>query len=62
MTDFDFSYDKTIKSVETSLERLGVDCLDLVQVHDVEYVKDVNQIINETLPALEKMIKLGKVR
>ena len=59
---FDFSYDRTIKSVETSLEKFGVDCIDLIQVHDLEFVDDSDQIINETLPALEKMVKLGKAK
>ena len=31
---FDFTRDKTIKSVEQSLERLGVEYIDLIQVED----------------------------
>ena len=31
---FDFTRARTLASVETSLQRLGLDCIDLVQVTD----------------------------
>ena len=59
---FDFSYNRVIQTVQTSLERFGVEYIDLVQVHDLEFALDLNQIVNETLPALHEMVKQGKVR
>lgn len=31
-------------------------------MHDFEFALDINQIVNETLPALAEMKKQGKVR
>ena len=60
---FDWSYDKTIASVESSLKLLKIEYIDLIQVHDPEFCSDnFNQIIDETLPALDKLRKQGKVR
>ena len=36
LEQFDFTYDRTIKSVEESLERLQLEYIDTVQVHDPE--------------------------
>jgi L-galactose dehydrogenase len=58
---FDFSADRVIKSVDESLARLNVDYVDLIQCHDIEFA-DVNQIVNETLPALHNLKSTGKVR
>ena len=33
---FDYSYDGVMRSLEFSLERLGVDSIDMVFVHDVD--------------------------
>ena len=35
-TLFDYSYDKTLCSIEESLERLGTDRLDIVFIHDID--------------------------
>jgi L-galactose dehydrogenase len=59
---FDFTYDRTIKSVEESLERLQVDYIDCVQVHDPEFSPSLDIILTETLPALQEMKKAGKIR
>ncbi|KAA0203112.1 hypothetical protein HAZT_HAZT005887, partial [Hyalella azteca] len=59
---FDFSAVRTEQSVTSSLKRLGVEYIDLVQVHDLEFVDDINQILEETLPTLRKMVEQGKVR
>src|SRR5580658_5436750 len=48
---FDFSARRVIESVDVSLERMGVDHLDIVLCHDIEFV-DMAQIVAETLPAL----------
>ncbi len=58
---FDFSAARVVKSVDESLARLNVDYVDLVQCHDIEFA-DVNQIINETLPALHQLKSTGKAR
>lgn len=58
---FDFSADGVRASVEESLKRLRTDYLDLLQVHDVEF-GNLEQIINETLPALRRMQDEGKTR
>lgn len=59
---FDFSYERTIKSVEESLKIFNTDYLDLVQVHDFEFASSLDVIANETLPALDELRKQGKVR
>jgi aryl-alcohol dehydrogenase-like predicted oxidoreductase len=58
---FDFSARRVIESVDISVERLGVDYLDIVLCHDIEFV-DMAQIVEETLPALRKIQKQGKIR
>ncbi len=58
---FDFSARRVVESVDVSLHRLGVDHLDVILCHDIEFV-DMAQIVNETLPALRKIQQQGKVR
>jgi len=58
---FDFSARRVVESVDVSLHRLGVDHIDLMLCHDIEYV-DVNRVVEETLPALRKVQEQGKVR
>ncbi|MEE2989960.1 MAG: aldo/keto reductase [Planctomycetota bacterium] len=58
---FDFSASRVVESVDVSLHRLGVDHLDICLCHDIEYV-DMQQIVDETLPALRKIQEQGKVR
>ena len=58
---FDFSARRVVESVDVSLERMKVDHLDICLCHDIEFV-DMRQIVDETLPALRKVQKQGKVR
>jgi len=58
---FDFSASRVTRSVDESLERLGLEYVDLIQCHDMEFVP-LDQIVNETLPALLELKKQGKVR
>ncbi|MCA8991476.1 MAG: aldo/keto reductase [Planctomycetaceae bacterium] len=58
---FDFSARRVVESVDISLERMGVDHLDIMLCHDIEFV-DMQQIVDETLPALRKIQEQGKVR
>jgi len=61
LAEFDFTAGRVRSSVEESLGRLGVDYLDLVQVHDIEF-GDLDQIVAETVPALYELRDAGKIR
>src|SRR6202042_475765 len=61
MKDFDFSAKRVTASVNESLKRLGVEHIDLIQAHDIEF-GSLDQVIGETIPALRKLQKAGKVR
>ena len=58
---FDFSARRVAESVDVSLHRLGCGHLDIVLCHDIEFVP-LQQVINETIPALRKQQQAGKVR
>jgi aryl-alcohol dehydrogenase-like predicted oxidoreductase len=58
---FDFSARRVVESVDVSLHRMGVEYLDIILCHDIEFV-EMSQIVDETLPALRKIQKQGKVR
>ena len=58
---FDFSARRVRESVDISLERMGVEYLDICLCHDIEFV-DMVQIVDETLPALRQVQQQGKVR
>ncbi|MBU6238465.1 MAG: aldo/keto reductase [Planctomycetes bacterium] len=58
---FDFSAKRVAESIDVSLERMRLDYLDIVFCHDIEY-GDVDQVIDETLPALRRQVERGKVR
>ncbi|KAG2448034.1 hypothetical protein HYH02_007061 [Chlamydomonas schloesseri] len=59
--DFDFSAARVTASVHESLARLQTDHLDLVYCHDVEF-GDLDQVVNEALPALAALKAQGLVR
>lgn len=58
---FDFSAKRVAESIDVSLHRLGTDHLDIILCHDIEFVP-MQQIVDETLPALRKIQQQGKVR
>jgi L-galactose dehydrogenase len=58
---FDFSAKRVAESIDVSLERMRLEYLDMVFCHDIEY-GDVQQVIDETLPALRRQVEKGKVR
>src|SRR6195952_2966551 len=58
---FDFSARRVAESVDVSLHRLGTDHLDIVLCHDIEFVP-MQQIVDETIPALRRVQQAGKVR
>ncbi len=57
---WDYSAKRVTDSVYESMERLNIDYIDLINVHDVEFA-DLNQIVNETLPALVALRDKGVV-
>ena len=59
--DFDFSAARVTRSVDESLARLGVDYVDFIQIHDMEF-GSVEQIVTETIPALREVQRAGKAR
>ncbi|KAH8403406.1 hypothetical protein KR215_003679 [Drosophila sulfurigaster] len=59
---FDFSAKKTRESVEKSLQLLGLDYVDVIQIHDIEFAPDLDIVLNETLPTLEQLVKEGKAK
>lgn len=58
--EFDFSQERVIQSLDESCERLGVDYIDLLQCHDIEFA-DLSQIVNETLPAMMELKEAGRI-
>ncbi len=58
---FDFSYNRILRSAEESMQRLHTDYLDILYLHDIEFA-EVNQIIEEALPALQELKTQGKIR
>lgn len=59
---FDFSAKKTKESIETSLGYLGLDSVDILQIHDIEFADSLDIVVNETLPVVEEAKKQGKTR
>jgi L-galactose dehydrogenase len=60
MDEFDFSAERVTRSVDESLQRLQIEHIDLIICHDIEFVS-LDQIVDEALPALEKVRAQGKV-
>jgi len=58
---FDFSARRVVESVDVSLARMGVDHVDILLCHDIEFVA-MAQIVEETLPALRQIQEQGKAR
>lgn len=63
---WDYSAKRATESVFESMERLNIDYIDLINVHDVEFQGDLEgglqKIVDETLPALVELRKKGVVR
>jgi L-galactose dehydrogenase len=57
---FDFSAERVTRSLDESCARLGVEYIDLLQCHDIEFV-ELSQIVNETLPALHQLKDAGRI-
>ena len=61
LRDFDFSYQRILESADESLKRLKTDYADLMQLHDIEFGSK-EQVLNEAIPALQKIKASGKAR
>ena len=60
VNSWDYSAKRAHDSVFESMERLGVDYIDLINVHDIEFA-DLDQVCAETLPALVELREQGVV-
>ena len=62
---WDYSAERVTRSVYESMERLGVDYIDIINVHDVEFQADLpgglQKVVDETLPALTELKRQGVV-
>jgi len=65
MNTWDYSASRVKASVYESLERLGLDYIDLINVHDIEFQGDLpgglQKVADETLPALKGLKGEGVV-
>ena len=63
---WDYSAKRAQESVYESMERLNVDYIDLINVHDIEFQGDMDGglqlIVDETLPALVELREKGIVK
>jgi L-galactose dehydrogenase len=57
---FDFSAQRVERSLDESCQRLGVEYIDLLQCHDIEFAS-LDQIVDETLPALMRLKSAGRI-
>lgn len=57
----DFSAAGVRAKLHESMQRLGVEYVDIVYCHDIEYV-DIDMVINDTLPALRQAQREGLIR
>lgn len=60
--EYNFTPERIRLEVENSLKRLQMDYIDIYQIHDVNNCKQLDFIVNETIPALEELKKEGKIR
>ncbi|KAJ9573802.1 hypothetical protein L9F63_008839, partial [Diploptera punctata] len=58
----DFSREKTLWSVDNSLKLLGLDYVDVIQIHDIQFAYTPDLVATETLPALQSVVDAGKAR
>lgn len=58
---FDFSAKRIFSSVEESLTRLHTDYIDILFLHDIEFVP-ADIIVQEAVPALHRLKEQGKIR
>ncbi|OAD62536.1 D-arabinose 1-dehydrogenase [Eufriesea mexicana] len=59
---FNFSKEKTRSSFTKSLKLLGLNYVDVIQVHDIEFAPNLDIVITQTLPELSKQVADGKAK
>ncbi|XP_015116198.1 L-galactose dehydrogenase [Diachasma alloeum] len=59
---FDFTAERTRRSVQESLKLLQLDYVDVLQVHDVEFAPSLDIIITQTLPEVSRQVRQGRAR
>ncbi|TNM68648.1 aldo/keto reductase [Streptomyces sp. NP160] len=57
----DYSRDGVLRSIEETLQRTGLDRLDVVYVHDPDAPEELDQVVAEGLPALVELREQGVV-
>jgi aryl-alcohol dehydrogenase-like predicted oxidoreductase len=58
---WDYTARRAVESVYESMERLHIDYIDLINVHDIEFA-DLEMVCKETLPALTELRDKGIVK
>lgn len=58
--DWDFSREATLRSLDESRARLGVDTIDVLQCHDIEH-GDRRQLLDEALPLMRELKAQGVI-
>jgi L-galactose dehydrogenase len=61
-TQFDFSFQTTLQSVQRSLERMKCDYIDVLQLHDPEFSPSLSILLKETIPAMMECRNRGWCR
>ena len=51
---FDFSYTTTLASIQRSMQRMKCDYIDVLQLHDPEFAPTMDQLMQETIPAMRQ--------
>lgn len=59
--EFDFSAKRIVASLEESLARLNTDYVDILFLHDIEFVP-ADIILEEAIPTLKQLKEQGKIR
>ena len=59
-TYYDFSYDAIMRSFEESLQRLGVERIDILHIHDPD--RHYEEAIKEAYPALDRLRSEGVIK
>lgn len=57
---WDFSREATLRSLDESRARLGVDYIDVLQCHDIEH-GDLRQLLDEALPLMRELKAQGAI-
>lgn len=60
--EYSFEPKKIRAELENSLRRLQMDYVDIYQIHDINNCPNLNYLIEETIPELEKLKQEGKIR